>query len=210
MLNVRLAVDRPDPENREFQRADPLAWTEANRGRILASVYTILLGNPRLRSETPSAAQTRFKAWWHLVGSAIEHTAKLKGQTVCFRELFVDGEADDEQSGSLACVLGVLREKWKEEFRSADVEKFARETTDDASAFLAALARASGKPNKGAISATEITWRLKALIDTRVQVCDGEVWWLNYVVDRKGGGRFSVMAKPVATVATGCNLLAIG
>jgi hypothetical protein len=31
-MRLALTVDRPDPENRAFVHADPLAWTEANRG----------------------------------------------------------------------------------------------------------------------------------------------------------------------------------
>jgi hypothetical protein len=76
-LKVRFEVDRSDPENRKFKHPDPIGWTEANRGRILQAVYTILLANPRLRPRSnQEPAQTRFKAWWHLVGSAIEHAAQ--------------------------------------------------------------------------------------------------------------------------------------
>ena len=39
-LQVRLAVDRPDPENRSFTHADPIAWTIAHRGNILRALYT--------------------------------------------------------------------------------------------------------------------------------------------------------------------------
>jgi hypothetical protein len=36
-----------------------------------------MLGNPRLKpSNNQAPAETRFKAWWHLVGSAIENGAK--------------------------------------------------------------------------------------------------------------------------------------
>jgi hypothetical protein len=75
-LTSRLAVNRPDPENRSFTHVDPLGWTEANRGRILAALYTILVGNPRLHATNRPPAETRFKAWWHLVGSAVEYAAK--------------------------------------------------------------------------------------------------------------------------------------
>jgi hypothetical protein len=49
-LQVRLAVDRPDPENRSFTQPDPIAWATDQRGNILRALYTILLGNPRLRA----------------------------------------------------------------------------------------------------------------------------------------------------------------
>src|SRR5260370_40389889 len=74
-LNTHIEVTRTDPENRPFAHPDPIAWTEANRGRILQALYTILLGNPRLRDRHPEQAPTRFKMWWHLVGSAVEHAA---------------------------------------------------------------------------------------------------------------------------------------
>ena len=115
---VRLSVDRPDPENRQFKHADPLAWTEANRGRILQAIYTILLGNPRLRDTHPPPAETRFKAWYHVVGSAIENAARLYAthdldlEEISFREIFRESEADEEQSDSLGTALTMLRENW--------------------------------------------------------------------------------------------------
>jgi hypothetical protein len=40
---VSLNVDRPDPENRTFTHADPLEWTQANRGKIMrAFVYDLV------------------------------------------------------------------------------------------------------------------------------------------------------------------------
>jgi len=72
-LMARLDVDRPDPENRPFKHSDPVAWTLCNRGQILHALYVILLGNKQLKS--PKAPKTRFKRWWHLVGSAVENAA---------------------------------------------------------------------------------------------------------------------------------------
>jgi hypothetical protein len=76
-LRAPLDVDRPDPENRDFTHPDPVAWTLNNRGKILSALYTVLMANTRLhqaRAERP-LAKTRFKTWWHLVGSAIEQAA---------------------------------------------------------------------------------------------------------------------------------------
>lgn len=72
-LLCRLDVDRVDPENRSFRHVDPIAWTVQNPGELLRALYTIVLANPQLK--TPVEPQTRFKEWWHLVGSAIEHAA---------------------------------------------------------------------------------------------------------------------------------------
>ena len=111
-LISRLEVDRPDPENRPFQHPDPIGWTEANRGKILSALYTILLGNPRLRGGSAAAPKTRFKLWWHLIGAAIEHAVILSGGFLDFQELFLSQEEDEEESASLADVLAALHEKW--------------------------------------------------------------------------------------------------
>ena len=74
-LHIRLDVDRVDPENREFKHPDPIGWTENHRAEILAALYTILLGNPQLKAARDAPGKTRFKMWWRLVGSAVEHAA---------------------------------------------------------------------------------------------------------------------------------------
>jgi len=126
-LQARIEVDRPDPENREFRHPDPIGWTEAHRGKILAALYSIVLGNPAVRPGSNVTAQTRFKAWWRLVGSAVEHAAGLcvtdaaaraDGQVdgpdecrpvaICFRDLFLSQEEEDEESASLADALAAL------------------------------------------------------------------------------------------------------
>jgi hypothetical protein len=190
-LPLRLAVDRPDPENRLFAHPDPIAWTEANRGSILQALYLILLGNPRLRDRNPVQAPTRFKMWWHLVGSAVEYAAAQHAQIagervkwrladphpICppapirFADLFLAGEADEEQSAGLATVLDILRRRWPNGFKSADVASYAGEAEEGAIAFRAALEQASGKVLK-IISSPRIAWRLKGLIDAPVIVGD--------------------------------------
>jgi hypothetical protein len=117
-LSVRLQVDRADPENRTFRHPDPIGWTEDNRAEILAALYTILLGNPMLRTPRDAATKTRFKMWWRLIGSAVEHAAGLIGQEIDFETLFVTQEEDDEEPASLADALAVMAEKFNgpEEF----------------------------------------------------------------------------------------------
>jgi hypothetical protein len=75
-LQVRLDVERVDPENREFRHPDPIGWTQASGAEILGALYTILLGNPALDLPRGAAMKTRFKMWYHLVGSAVEHAAQ--------------------------------------------------------------------------------------------------------------------------------------
>jgi hypothetical protein len=209
-LQVRLTVDRPDPENREFRHVDPMAWTADHRGNILRALYTVLLGNPRLRDGAPAAAETRFKMWWHLCGSAIEHAAELHAKDsaervaalvadapaapptkISFSKMFLSGEADDEQSSSLATVLDVLRTNWKDGFKASDVALFTGQASEEAVEFKAALEAASGKLLP-IITATTITWRLKALTDAPVLLDDGVVV-LRYASDKsKNGGGFIV------------------
>jgi hypothetical protein len=200
-LQVRLAVDRPDPENRRFEHADPIAWTVDHRGTILRALYTLLLGNPRLRAGEAGAAETRFKEWWHLVGSAVEHAAKSHSRDITtlftgvgpisFRNLFLAGEADEEQTSSLATVLDILLHKWPNGCKASDVAMLAGSATEEAIEFKAALEQASGKPLP-AITATTITWRLKALTDAPVLIGES-TFALRYAPDgNKHGATFVV------------------
>jgi hypothetical protein len=120
-LHIRLDVDRVDPENRPFKHPDPIGWTENHRAEILAALYTILLGNPQLKAPRDAEARTRFKMWWRLVGSAVEHAAKLAGHELDFQKLFITQEEDDEESASLADVLEVLVKQWPKQFMASDV-----------------------------------------------------------------------------------------
>jgi hypothetical protein len=120
-LQIRLDVDRVDPENRPFKHPDPVGWTENHRAEILAALYTVLLGNPQLKAPRDAEARTRFKMWWRLVGSAVENAAKLAGQELDFRKLFITQEEDDEESASLADVLEILLKKWPDHFMAGDV-----------------------------------------------------------------------------------------
>jgi hypothetical protein len=150
-LQVRLEVDRADPENRPFHHPDPVGWTEANRGKILRALYTILLGNPVLQPASKVAPETRFKAWWRLVGSAVENAAKLHAKastdrvaamvedppksppvTVSFRNLFLSQEEDDEEGAALVDALTALEAKWPKEqtFLAADLAKMLNDQSD--------------------------------------------------------------------------------
>ncbi len=145
-LQVRLEVDRADPENRTFTHPDPVGWTEAHRGRILAALYTILLGNPRLRVTSPAQAATRFKTWLHLVGSAVEYAAKqhadhvnaavmdapktCRPTTISFRDQFLAQEEDDEESASLADALEAAAGAWSGTFSAGDVAKVVNDQSE--------------------------------------------------------------------------------
>ena len=200
-LTARLTADRPDPENREFKHPDPVGWTLANRAEILRALYVILLGNPRFREENRKPAETRFKAWWHLIGSAIEHAAKEHAEhiaclamdalpgcppaRVSFRELFSAADDDSEQTGGLATVLEVCRHTWPAGFSAAEMAMFCAQPNPESDAFKSALETAAGKAIK-IITPNAIAWRLKAVVDAPIAV-GAEVLKLTYMADHHGG-----------------------
>jgi hypothetical protein len=106
-----LDVNRPDPENRDFRHPDPLAWTQANRQKILRALYTILVGGAVNRPRDQSA-KTRFKVWWSLIGWTVEYAASLLDIAVDCTELMRSGEFGEEEASAAARVLTILREYW--------------------------------------------------------------------------------------------------
>lgn len=197
-LMIRLSVDRTDPENRLFRHVDPVAWTEAHRGEILRALYMILLGNP------PRPAETRFKEWHRLVGSAVEHGSEqhieyvaervkwhVDDKPVCppkpirFRDLFQAGEAEEEQAGALAIVLNILRVNWPNGCTAATVADFISKEDDAARMLRGAIETATGSSIR-VVSAHTMAWRLKALNDTPAEV-DGTVLVLRYLSGHEGG-----------------------
>ena len=120
-LMLPLNVDRPDPENRAFKHSDPLAWTQANRAKIVRALYTILIAGAvnRPRHQEP---KTRFKAWWTLVGWPMEYVAGLVGTDVDCAELMRAGEVGDEEASAASAALSILRELFGgHEFTAKDV-----------------------------------------------------------------------------------------
>ena len=54
--------------------------------------------------------RTRFKMWWRLVGSAVEHAAaKAAGEPVDFQTLFLAQDEEDEDDNALVEALITLR-----------------------------------------------------------------------------------------------------
>jgi hypothetical protein len=172
-LQVRLEVDRPDPENREFKHPDPVAWTEDNRAEILAALYTILLGNPALKQPRSAAARTRYKMWWRLVGSAVEHAARLTGHGLDFQKLFLSQEADEEDTVDLAEALAIMERIWRASqagFSAADVAKLVNEATSDGVALRDFLV--PGMPPGQIISPKSVGRRLRSHVGEPVNSGD--------------------------------------
>jgi hypothetical protein len=142
-LQTRLEVDRHDPENREFKHADPIAWTETHRARILVALYTIAMCQPA----ADVRPQTRFKTWWILVGYPVEFAARQHKEHVdalvmdalktcppewiSFKDLFIEQEQDDEDSASLADALALLAVKWPNAVRFKAVGVASMMNVDD-------------------------------------------------------------------------------
>jgi hypothetical protein len=168
-LHIRLDADRPDPENREFTHPDPIAWTEQHRGKILGALYTLLLGNPQLDMPANAQSQTRFKLWWRLVGSAVENAAALAGKDLDFRDLFELQEDDDEDAASLADVLGILLNRWTDQFTAKQVAEFINNEYDHSpeKSLLRDWLRPDASSNQQ-ISAKRIGRQLKRHLDEPV------------------------------------------
>jgi hypothetical protein len=168
-LHVRLDVDRVDPENRPFKHPDPIGWTENHRAEILCALFTILLGNPQLKAARDAEAKTRFKMWWRLIGSAVEHAAGLTGHTVDFQKLFIAQEEDDEESASLADVFEVLVKQWPEEFTASDVAGMINNQSPDENEQTVRDFLLPGTPAHHVFSAKTVTRLLKRHLDEPVK-----------------------------------------
>lgn len=169
-LDVRLEVKRPDPENCEFKHPDPIGWTEDHRAEILAALYTVLQGNPTLKQLRNAAAKTRFKMWWRLVGSAVEHGAKLAGHALDFQTLFLDQEADDEESASLVDALGAMLAEWPvpQTFLASDLATLVNTQANERASVLREFL-APGSPPGHPISAKSVGRLLKSHLDAPVK-----------------------------------------
>lgn len=119
-LCIRIEVERPDPENRTFKHPDPVGWTEQHRADILRALYTILLGNEILGTPAGTQARTRFKTWYRLIGTALEHAASLIEEEIDFQDVFMTQESDEEDAAALADALAVMLRRWVE-FKAADL-----------------------------------------------------------------------------------------
>jgi hypothetical protein len=205
-LMARLGVDRPDPENRTFSRIDdPVAWTNRHRGKILKAAYTILLGNPRRRQQPAERdpAPTRFKEWWDIVGSAVEHAAACHAEAVAgfgeidldanpacpvaavdFKTLFQDSESEDGEESSLVYLLRRFLLLWPNGTQAKNVAGHISREGEEEQELAAALVEASGKALRS-INSTTVTWRLRAIKDAPANV-DGEILVLRHQHDHEG------------------------
>jgi hypothetical protein len=87
-------------------------------------------------------------------------------------------------------VLEVMKKKWPSGFKASDVAYHVGSAETDSIEFKAALEQASGKMIP-IVTATMITWRLKAIVDAPVAI-DGKILALRYAAERGHGGTYQV------------------
>ena len=198
-LEARLTTDRTDPENREFRHSDPTGWTRDHRGQILQALYTILLGNPQLKPRERRPAETRFKEWWHLIGSAVEHAA---GPTVSFTQMFSRTEAKDEEAIERADIIQAFYAIYGgAEFTAVGLHEYLSESARKAQAGIeepAATAElrsfCTAKLAK-VPSPKSITHALRAIEDAPVTVLAGTATLRSGIESHTKQRRFSVEIK---------------
>jgi hypothetical protein len=181
-LQVRLDVDRVDPENRDFRHPDPVGWTRGNRAEILTALYTVLLGNPALDLPQAAPMKTRFKMWYRVVGSAVEHAARCAGAVdeLDFGKLFLEQEADDEDATSLAEMLAALDQVMTgraasmggrdRAFRSADVADAINAPSVDAGALVVKAFLFPNHPAGTPVTAKGVGKRLQTLQSPQISI----------------------------------------
>jgi hypothetical protein len=181
-LQVRIEVERVDPENRPFKHTDPVGWTEANRAKILRALYAILLGNPELRKPRSAPAKTRFKLWWRVVGGAVEHAARCAGKEIDFQNMFLEQETDEEDSASLADALAYFNKRWSGTFKAADVAHLINENGDTPDGMLIREFLFPGSKSGQVVSAKGVGKRLVTHVGNPVR-CDDKTLALCNVRD---------------------------
>jgi hypothetical protein len=202
-LLIRIDPGRPDPENRAFRHADPIAWVQANRGRLLGALLTILAGNPMLRRRREAGFQpeTRFKLWWTLIGSAVEHAAGLYGHEVSFQAMFARNEVHDEEAAGRSELVAILKERFgARAFTAREVaalinppdpaegigaELSRDKDTSDGAALLEALVKATGGRGLRQVTGHAVGLRFRSLRKTPVEI-DGQVLCLDLQADKSG------------------------
>jgi len=148
----------------------------------LRAFYTILLGNPQLKAARNAPGKTRFKMWWRLVGSAVEHAAGLfvtepAHEEINFQDLFVSQEeAEDEDALSLADALEIMAKRWPEHFYAKSVTDFLNgSNTFDAQDAIGLREFLFPGAEAGFIaSVRSVGRRLTSHIDEPVKSADGE------------------------------------
>jgi hypothetical protein len=132
--------------------------------------------------------------WWRLIGSALEHAAKLVGEELDFKAEFLNLEEEDEETIGLGDVLTALRETWgKAPFKAADVAALINNNDlpnlgpipSSRRALLREFLAPNAPPDQK-VSAKSVGNRLGNEIDTPIN-CGKSTLILKRIRDTKGG-----------------------
>jgi hypothetical protein len=159
------------------------------RAEILDAFYTILLGNPTLKKPRDAPMRTRFKMWWRLIGSAVEHAAKLvadrvepgayddddpqrpdpaRPRIIDFQQLFLARDAEDEDTTSLAEALAIMAAEWPMTFNAAEVARLVNDLGSQHGTALREFLY-PGEPTFYVATPKSIAQRLKEHVDEPVK-----------------------------------------
>jgi hypothetical protein len=129
--------------------------------------------------------KTRFKMWWRLVGSAVEHASRCVGfDALDFGRLFLDQEADDEDATSFAEALHSLKKIMADGlFKAADVAGVINDFSPNADAGIVRDFLFPRHPPSAQVSSKAIGKRLKAHVGEPVRY-DGKTMALKACEDK--------------------------
>jgi hypothetical protein len=135
-----------------------------------------------------------YAAQWHID----DHAAKVRAfladvaphptcppEPISFKDIFLAGEADDEQTSSLATVLSTCLAQFGKTFQASEVAAYAGRAEECAIAFRSALEQATGK-SLPIVSSITVAWRLKALTEAPAELGD-RVYVLRYAPNNYAG-----------------------
>ncbi len=191
---IRLNIDRPDPENREFRHQDPFGWTIKHRAAILRALYTLLIWN--LRSRAEERPKTRFKRWWTLCGAPIEAVAGVD-----FNEILRAHESNDAEVTGMVVLYRGLRKTFRESlFTASEVWQLSQapgmgEPSDDwPISVMAALEEASGTPflKASADKDSKTIGRRLQLLSGKPAAVGDEILRLDLVPNAARGNRYRI------------------
>jgi hypothetical protein len=117
-------------------------------------------------------ARTRFKPWWRMIGSAIEHAAGLAGQPIDFRAMFLEQEDDDDDSDALAEAFDIMAKQWQMQFKAKDVAKLINDHESSSSAAALRDLCFPDVPQKHVCSSKSVSKFLTAHVDQPVKIDD--------------------------------------
>lgn len=133
-----------------------------------------------LNTARDAPSKTRFKMWWRLIGSAIEHAAKLHAGNesnkeypeIDFQKMFLEHEeTEDEDSITLADALGTMVTKWPNGFHTSDVAHLVNNAYNQVDNALREFLY-PGAPSTLVITTRSVGKHLKAHVDEPVKSGD--------------------------------------